>query len=214
MPLWHEHYRTETTYIDRLYILLTGSMQRIRYAVNMITTQAERIRNDILQVQIPDKLPIELTDEQEEKLSLMIASIRRAALMLREAHERKYILQLLNDRVPVKARISAAVSYLSTVQNYIAKALSSSDEAIDKWIEVKDMDGEWDMCPEGEQMVARNMRIETTNTKTQVMRNRLEALRNMRLVEQAADMEVQQSMFIGQNEAINFLSPMLDMKRS
>lgn len=71
------------------------------------------------------------------------------------------------------------------------------------------MDGPWDMCPEGERMIARQKKMETQKTKNQVMRELLGKERRRRL-EGTFNIysDAQQSVFIGQSKAIDDLRPL------
>ena len=100
-------------------------------------------------------------------------------------------------------------SYLSTLQKYISDSHVNSNETIDEWVEVEDMDGTWDTIPEAERMLAKQKRIEAQKTKNQMMRELLEKERKGRLDGTFTSYsDAQQSVFIGHSKAIDDLRPL------
>lgn len=90
---------------------------------------------------------------------------------------KQQIIILLKGKLPVKQGIAVLSSYLSTLQNYISESIATSNEAIDDWVEIEDINEGWDMLPEGERMLVKQKRMETRKTKNQMMRELLEAER-------------------------------------
>ena len=125
--------------------------------------------------------------------------------------EKTHILTLLKEKIPVSQGITGFSSYVSTIQNFISKTIVTSNEAIDEWVEIEDMDGEWDMMPEAERMVLKQKRMESQKTRNQIMRELLKKERQLWHEETLNTYsDADRSAFIGQSKAIDDLRPLFE----
>jgi len=130
---------------------------------------------------------------------------------LLQLHEQQHILFILKNKIPVNQGVAVLTSSLLTLQTYIADSLATSNEPIDEWVEVEDMDGDWDVVPETERILAKQKHLESLKTKNQFMRELLENERKRQLEGQFDSYsDADRSAFIGQTKAIDDLRPLFN----